>query len=141
MRVRSKRSMASLKRLVGVLIVGEQGLRTGQGTQAPVRSAGACAFFEPLHRQRGGFLFAGARRSFDQFEQTPTVEAEVLVFTSLASGGECLLVSAEPVVKDGGGVSGHAEHTAFTPGGSVRGGRLDQADRVGRNPPPGSQRQ
>ena len=110
-------------------------------TETPVRSACACVCFEPLHGRRGGFVVTSARRRFDQFEQTPAMEAEVFVPTCLAGGREGLVVSAETVVENGGGVSGQAEQSAFTPGDSVRSGRLDHADCVDRIPSPRCEQQ
>ena len=46
-------------------------------------------------------LLARVHRSFDQFDQAPPVEAEILVLTRLASGSERLVVSAESVVEHG----------------------------------------
>ena len=121
MLARSKRSMASANRALGVVVGGEQGSGTRHHTQPPVGSAGACPFFEPRKRRGGGFPVAHMRRGFDEFEQTPAVEAKILVFATFAGGGEGLVVSSETVEEDGGGVPGQAEQAAFTPGGSVRG--------------------
>ena len=126
---------------VGVLIVGQQGLRPRQNTQAPIRSACARALFEPLHGLLGDLLLADACRSFNQFDQTPTVEAAILVFTRLVRGGEGLLVTAEPVVEDGGEAPGGTEHTTFAPRPPVGDSCFDQAGRVSRNPSPDSKGQ
>ena len=76
-------------------------------------------------------LLAGVCRGFDQFDTGTNRRSRGPRTRSLAGGGERLLVPAESVVEHGGGESGHAEHSAFAPGGSVRGGCLDQVDRVG----------
>ena len=62
----------------------------------------------------GRHLLATARGGFNQFDETPGVAAEILVFTRLASGGECLLVPTEAVVKGTGNAS-DTEHPTFTP--------------------------
>ena len=126
MRVRSRRSIASVKRLSA---------RSSSASSARALARTPRPQSVPLAAERSSsrrgrprrFPLAAVRSRFDQFEETPTVEAEVLEFASLAGGGECLLVSGEPVVEHRGGVSGQAEHPAFAPGDSVRGGRLDQA--------------
>ncbi len=112
---RSRRSMASANKAVGVLIRGEQGSRARHRAQAPVGSAGARSFFEPLQRRAGSFPVTDVGRGFDEFEEAPTVEAQILVLTAFTRGREGLLVSTETVEKDCGGVSGQSDQTAFTP--------------------------
>src|SRR6201991_5390474 len=69
--------------VLGTIVTGHQGFRICQETQAPVCSAGARAFLEPLHGVCSGCHVTGARRRFSQLEQTPTMHTEVLVLTTL----------------------------------------------------------
>src|SRR5437588_9404268 len=129
------------EKTVGGLIVGQQSSSVRQDTQAPVSSAGTRPGLEPLHGLRRGFLVADASRSFDQLEQAPTVEPEVVVFTAVPRGGVRILVAAEPVVEHGREESRQTEHTAFSPTACVCGRCLDGTDRFVGNPPPRSQGQ
>ena len=106
-------------------VIGDQPSCTRQKSESEVCSAGACAFFEPLHGLGRSLVLATARRGFDEFGQAPAVHTEIVVFTSFAGGCKCFFVPAEPVVQDGGGPSGHAQRPAFTPGGCARCGGLD----------------
>ena len=118
--------MASMNRPSASLVGGEQGSRACHRTQPPVGSARARPLLEPRQGRRGGFLVADVCRGFDEFEETPAVETQILVLTALAGGGERLFVPTETVEEDGGGESGQPDQSAFAPGGSVRRGRLDQ---------------
>ncbi len=98
-----------------MVLGGQQRLGGRDRTQSPVRSAAACAFFEPGERRGGRFPVADMRGGFDEFEETPAVEAKVLVFATFAGSGERLVVPSDTVEQDRGGVSGEADEAAFTP--------------------------
>ena len=109
--------MASAKRSS---VIGDQPSCTRQKSKSEVCSAGACAFFEPLHGLGRSLVLATAHRGFDEFGQAPAVHAEIVVFTSFAGGCKCFFVPAEPVVQDGAGPSGHAQRPAFSLGSPAR---------------------
>ena len=101
---------------VGVLVGGEQGPRSPPPHPVPSRFR-----WRPLLRRTASRADAAASevahmgRGFDEFEQAPAVETQVLVLAALTRGREGLLVATEPVEQDGRGVLGQSDQSAFTP--------------------------
>ena len=69
---------------------------------------------------------AHMRCGFDEFEEAPAEEAQILVFAALTRSCERLLVSTETVEQDRG-VNLLTPTRRPSPLAAVRGGRLDQA--------------
>ena len=99
---------------LGVVLAGQQRLGGCDRTQSPVRSAAGCAFFEPGERRGGRFPVADMRGGFDEFEETPAVEAEVLVLATRSGSGQRLVVPSDTVEQNCGGIPGEADEAPFT---------------------------
>src|SRR3954447_11866104 len=87
----------------------QQGTRAGLGAQRPVGAAGAGRLHEPLPGVGCALGPAAADRRLDELGERPAEDTDVVVLDDDFGGSGCLVVPAEAVVEQRGGVvAGHS---------------------------------
>src|SRR5689334_24936292 len=94
--------------VLGGLTLTEQGPRARLGASCPVGAAGAGGLGKPLQSVGCAGGLAAADGRLDQLGERPSEDAYVVVLAYQLGGGQGLVVVAEAVVQQGGGVpAGH----------------------------------
>src|SRR4029077_18203370 len=109
--------------VLGGLTLTQQGTRACLGAKRPVGAAGAGRLGKPLQSVGCARGLAAADGRLDQLGELPSEDAYVVVLAHQLGGGEGLVVVAEAVVQQGGGVlasytppltaAGHALHVGL----------------------------
>src|SRR6185369_2631652 len=121
--------------VLGGLTLTEQGTGARLGAKRPVGAAGAGRLGKPLESAGCARELATADGRLDQLGERPSQDAYVVVLARHLGGGEGLVVVAEAVVQQGGGVlAGHCPPLA-TARRAVHVG-LDELGSLGLTAPP-----